>query len=315
MAGSGTTRGPPSPASLARTASDLLSAATAPSTARQYQRVWESFCRFVQPLALVSLPALPSTIALYIAKRVSSSPTPASATLYSEVSAISYMHKLHDLHDPTTSFSIRQILKGVAKLRPARDTRLPLTMPILQSLLKELPHVVPLYTATLFAAMFTTMFAAFFRLGEVTFSPHNLRLCQVLITPGAATITLNSFKHHNSRLPVTLQIPPSPSSSSCPVYHLQRYQSLRGITPGPFFCHQNGQPIHAYEFREVLDKVKARAGLSDSRITPHSFRIGAATYAAANGYSSQQIQAMGRWKSSAFQRYVRIPVLALPSRV
>jgi hypothetical protein len=292
-----------------------MSAATAPSTTRQYQRVWESFCQFVQPLSLVSLPALPSTIALYIARRVSSNPPPAPATLYSAVSAISYMHKLHDLPDPTTAFSIRQILKGVAKLRTVRDTRLPLSMPILQSLLQALPKVVPPYTATLFAAMFTTMFAAFFRLGEVTISPHNLRLCQVVITPCVVHITLNSFKHHSSQLPVTLQILPSPSSSACPVVHLQHYQSVRGTTPGPFFCHQNGQPIHAYEFREVLDKAKAQAGLSDCRITPHSFRIGAATYAAANGFSSQQIQAMGRWKSSAFQRYVRIPVLTLPSGV
>jgi hypothetical protein len=35
---------------------------------------------------------------------------------------------------------------------------------------------------------------------------------------------------------------------------------------------------------------------------------------AANGYSAPQIQAMGRWKSSAFQKYIRIPSLHVPAQ-
>jgi hypothetical protein len=43
----------------------------------------------------------------------------------------------------------------------------------------------------------------------------------------------------------------------------------------------------------------------------HSFRIGAATAAAIQGASDEDIQRMGRWKSQAFKRYIRIPVLQL----
>jgi hypothetical protein len=50
----------------------------------------------------------------------------------------------------------------------------------------------------------------------------------------------------------------------------------------------------------------ARAGLASVQITPHSFRIGAATLAAAQGKSSEQIRVMGRWKTTAYSRYIRL---------
>jgi len=39
----------------------------------------------------------------------------------------------------------------------------------------------------------------------------------------------------------------------------------------------------------------------------HSFRIGAASWAASKGMSDAQIRAFGRWKSNAFLRYIRAP--------
>ena len=59
-------------------------------------------------------------------------------------------------------------------------------------------------------------------------------------------------------------------------------------------------------------QVKRSTAMHKLHITPHSFRIGAATFAATQGYTAQQIQAMGRWKSSAFQRYVRVSSIQLP---
>ena len=39
----------------------------------------------------------------------------------------------------------------------------------------------------------------------------------------------------------------------------------------------------------------------------HSFRIGAVTMAASKGIEDSLIKILGRWESSAYQRYVKIP--------
>ena len=48
-------------------------------------------------------------------------------------------------------------------------------------------------------------------------------------------------------------------------------------------------------------------GLNPARYKGHSFRIGAASHAADRGLSDAQIRVLGRWKSNAFHRYIRIP--------
>ena len=45
------------------------------------------------------------------------------------------------------------------------------------------------------------------------------------------------------------------------------------------------------------------------RYQTQSFRIGAATSAAARGFSELQIQTMGKWKTTAFKKYISNPTL------
>ena len=41
----------------------------------------------------------------------------------------------------------------------------------------------------------------------------------------------------------------------------------------------------------------------------HSFRIGAASFAAEQGLSDAQIRVLGCWKSNAFHKYIRVSTL------
>ena len=299
-------------ASLVTGAAALLASALAPSSSLQYQRAWARYSQFTRSVLSVSpLPSAPSTIALYISHLVTPPNTAAPATLATNISAIAYVHKLSGAEDPTSHFLIRKILKGAAKLRPAADQRVPITHPILLALIQAVPRIAPsAYDRYLLQAMFTTMFHGFLRIGEVTASPHNLQYHQVMLSTLAAEITFTSYKHHQGQ-PFTLSIPASTAHEVCPVLLLKQYLILRGTSSGPLFCSSAKAPIQPGYFRSLLAMAKAGANLSASHITPHSFRIGAATYAATRGLSSQQIQAMGRWKSSAFQKYVRISSISL----
>ena len=50
-----------------------------------------------------------------------------------------------------------------------------------------------------------------------------------------------------------------------------------------------------------------KAGINPDLYAGHSFRIGAATVAHMKGIEDSTVMTLGRWKSNAYQRYVRIP--------
>lgn len=79
--------------------------------------------------------------------------------------------------------------------------------------------------------------------------------------------------------------------------------------PGPLFI-DCGKPITRNIFVEKLSWAVKSCGLDSSRYKGHSFRIGAASYAADRGLSDSQIRTLGRWQSNAFTKYIRIPSLS-----
>lgn len=97
----------------------------------------------------------------------------------------------------------------------------------------------------------------------------------------------------------------------CPVKALLPYLAIRGSAPGSLFISEGGAPLTRLQFKTLLSTTLKRAGLDDSQYNTHSFRIGAATSAKAVGISDMHIQLLGRWRSSAYQGYIRTPVHVL----
>ena len=93
----------------------------------------------------------------------------------------------------------------------------------------------------------------------------------------------------------------------CPVSALLNYLAVRGKEPGLLFHFSDGSPLTKSKFVDKFRSLLYRAGIDGSSYSGHSFRIGAASTAAANGVEDSLIQTLGRWKSSAYLTYVRIP--------
>ena len=109
----------------------LLGSALTDSSRRQYQRAWAVFrqfyCRFYGSENPI-LPLVPNCIPLFISYL--SFRKMAYSTINSYLSAISYVHKLKGLRDPTKSFLIQKLLTALSRQRAA-DIRLPVTKPVL----------------------------------------------------------------------------------------------------------------------------------------------------------------------------------------
>ena len=164
--------------------------------------------------------------------------------------------------------------------------------------------------------MFLLAFHAFLRIGEITVHSRNksdlVVQLDVSISNTGSLLVMSQFKHNTSGHPVTLSILPT-KDRYCPVNSLSQLLKVRGPAKGSLFAFTNASPVSRNFFFQYLSKALQWAGLDRSKYKAHSFRIGAATKAADMGMSEAQIQSMGRWKSIAFQRYIRIPMLRMNS--
>lgn len=285
-----------------------------------YQRAWSVFrdfhLRFYKS-DFISLPVSTDVVALFVSYL--SSRNLAHATIASYMSAISYVHKLKGLIDPTKSFLIQKLLTAVGRDRSA-DIRLPITRPVLHELVRSLTSTNSSATKrTLYSAMFLTAFYGFFRIGELATKTtkgsddvvqyEDIRFLTRNGQIQMVKITIRKFKHNANRLPFDILIERDTSAAFCPVQSILNYCQHRGHKPGPLFCLTDSNPITISMFNTALTRCLTFCGLDTTRYKSHSFRIGAACFAAEKGFSDSQIRSLGRWKSDAFKRYIRSETL------
>ena len=93
----------------------------------------------------------------------------------------------------------------------------------------------------------------------------------------------------------------------CPVKAILAYIAVRGSEPGLPFMFANQQGLTGDKLVLHVRRALTKAGINPDLYASHSFRIGAATVAHMKGIEDSAIMTLGRWKSNAYQRYVRIP--------
>ena len=103
----------------------------------------------------------------------------------------------------------------------------------------------------------------------------------------------------------------SPGNSDlCPLAAISSYLYVRGEAPGPLFLFRDGRPLSRQILASKVQHILHSAGYSGT-YSGHSFRIGAATTAAACGVTDHLIKTLGRWSSDAYQVYIRTPISSI----
>ena len=136
-------------------------------------------------------------------------------------------------------------------------------------------------------------------LGDITFNNP--------FKPSQIAIKIKASKTDQERQGTTVYLN-STGCDLCPVAAVLDYLKIRGPRPGILFIHKNGGALTRSQLVKGIRKMlEAYSDINPRNYNSHSLRIGAATIAASTGVPETDIKRLGRWKSTAYQLYIRPP--------
>ena len=170
-------------------------------------------------------------------------------------------------------------------------------------------------------AAFTLAFFGFLRISEFTcntkFNPKlHFTSCDIKFIPSPAfpqymKVEIKASKTDPFCKGMSLIIGQT-SQTICPVHAVKEYLDILPRTwTGSLFAYSSGTRLTRHRLTNELRTLLGCLGLNSSHYAGHSFRIGAATSAAALGLSSWLIKTLGRWTSDYFEIYISTPVSVL----
>ena len=215
------------------------------------------------------------------------------------------------------------VLRGIKIGQAGKSTRKGERLPITQEVLVKLRRAWAMGTmdnkedrGMLWAAA-ALCFFGFFRSGEITIPSEagfdegaHLTFADVTVDstkePKMLRVRVKASKTDPFREGVDVYVGKT-DSELCPVTAVLRFMVERGAGPGPFFRFQDGTPLTRQKFVEKVKLALTSVGVDSTHYSGHSFRSGAATTAARRGIGDATIKTLGRWKSRAYQLYVKTP--------
>lgn len=249
----------------------LLEASLNNASLYTYRQPWEILLQFKRERLPATTPIFPlssDTLALFLAYLAEKKY--AGSTVMTYVLAASYPHWLAGWPDPTKNEMVKLALRGYSKLYPSQDTRLPITLPILERIITACNHSLRCVTNENCYRQCSPLHFA----GEITGGPgqHTKNVIMFdqlfflrddLNSIVAAKLVLKHYKHSDPTQPVELLI--YRDQPICPVSQMLDYVSVRGNAPGPPFCWADGSPISRSYFTRSLKEVLQYCNLDEDR--------------------------------------------------
>lgn len=244
----------------------------------------------------------------------------ASQTVTSYLAAIRHFQICAGLGAPTTDQwqRLHYTVRGIKRSRsdtPGRP-RLPITPEILTGLCRvwSTGKVETAYDARLLWAACCLGYFGFLRSGEFTAtnlsSPPAICVSDVAVDSHSSPSFLRVFLRRAKTDPFGKGVGIYLGKTGlplCPVVAILNFLAQRPSGPGPLLICQDQTPLTKDRFVSKVRRALTMLGIDQKLYSGHSFRIGAATTAAAAGVPAHLIKTMGRWSSEAYLLYIREP--------
>lgn len=265
---------------------DYVRASRSDNTRRAYASDLRHFEAWTETRGLEPLPAAPATVAEYLADHADELKP---STLQRRLVAISQAHSLAGLLNPTTSATVREVMKGIRRTRgTAKNKKAALTTPQLQWVVAALPDSI---AGRRDRALLLLGFAGALRRSEIA----ALDVADLADHAEGLVINLRRSKTDQEGEGRLIGLPHGSHPETCPVLAVRDWLERAGITAGPVLraVDRHGNiadgRLSGEAVARIVKRSVARAGLDPARFAGHSLRAGFATSAAAAGASERAI--------------------------
>ena len=244
-------------------------------------------------------------------------------TINSYLAGIRQLHVARGFPDPKIrSDAVNLVLKGLKNKenkenRKKETDRKPITrdtMALLKSRIRSW-KTSPTNQRMVWAVA-TNLFHGAFRIGELLpaksseFDPDfELMTDDVHMTDRSNQFRLKCPKEDRSGKSTIVDVYAT-GGPFCPVHALRRWRQLIGdwTEKQPAFRWEDGRTFTQNQFRKIIDERLQGVMEKPSQVfCTHSFRIGAASMMGTLGYDDEDVKAVGRWSSRAFEKYMKLP--------
>jgi integrase len=299
----------------AQAAQKYMDQAKAKATRRAYASDWRDFEQWCGRNGLTSLPATPSTVALYLTSLARPVAKPGqdvkplkAATITRRLTSINAAHKLAGLDSPATMNHrlVADTLHGIRRtLGVAQTRKKPLTRDRLLKLIGSLEGPI---AAARDKALLLTGFAGSLRRSELA----AIRVEDLTRHKRGMTILIPRSKTDQEGEGREVEIPYGSHDLTCPVMAIENWITIASIQDGQLFrsvgLHGNvGPALDKDSIGRIVKRLVRRAKLANpDAYGGHSLRAGFVTEASANGATDREIMKQTGHKSIAMvHRYAR----------
>jgi site-specific recombinase XerD len=263
-------------------------------TRRAYRSDFRIFSVWCKDRELASLPALPATVATYLAYEVGQNLRP--STLGRRLAAIQYAHQHAGHEAPTNAEAVKATLRGIRRtLGIARSRKAPATANTAKAMARAVPDSL---IGLRDRAILLLGFAGAFRRSELV----ALDVADIQSVDGGLRVTIRRSKIDQEGEGAIIAI--VAGTTDCPARALMTWLSAAGIGEGPVFRPINKvgnvscTRLSGRSVANVVKQYAERVGLDPKMFSAHSLRSGFLTSAAANGASVFKMMDVSRHKSA-----------------